>query len=311
MTPTISVIIPYYNGRDYLEEAIRSIINQVEQDFEILVLDDGSPQPADDIVRSFDDPRILYFQDENVGLPDNINRGLPRARGEYIARLDQDDVSEPERLSLQLAVFQERPSIDCVFTDIVRFGTAREFSRSVVELGDNPRIDFFDPWVHGCQVNSTMMVRKSVLSELTGYRRGYYPADDWDLELRMFDRQYQMVILRSPLVKYRFHSNANTYRTFSEMQDRRRLAEENYLRRAQALPELQLEEFLHEKRGTIITIARHHLKDKSKLYFRRFGGDFLDGMYIRAFLNCCIAFAYYPPTFISRLKYMIFKERSD
>jgi len=101
-TTQISVVMSVYNGELYLEEAIDSILNQTLKDFEFIIVNDGSTDSSLDIIQSYDDKRIIVLNQKNVGLAKALNNGITIARGKYIARMDADDISMPERLDRQL-----------------------------------------------------------------------------------------------------------------------------------------------------------------------------------------------------------------
>jgi len=101
--PKISVLMSVYNGEPYLQEAVDSILKQTYQDFEFIIVDDGSTDNSREVLAGFDDPRIVRLDNPaNLGLPSSLNRGLELCRGEFIARQDQDDISLSARLAQQL-----------------------------------------------------------------------------------------------------------------------------------------------------------------------------------------------------------------
>src|SRR2546423_6687976 len=107
MRPRVSVLMPVYDVAKYLREAIDSILGQTFTDFEFIIIDDASTDRSAEIINSYNDPRIRFIQNEkNVGLIATLNRGLDLAYGEYLARMDQDDVSLPERLAKQVAFME-------------------------------------------------------------------------------------------------------------------------------------------------------------------------------------------------------------
>ncbi|HYO21245.1 MAG TPA: glycosyltransferase family 2 protein [Flavisolibacter sp.] len=102
--PRISVILPVYNAQKYLREAIDSILAQTFADFELLLINDGSTDGSEEVIRSYSDPRIIYIKnEENSGLINTLNKGIELAKGDYIARMDGDDVALPERLEKQVS----------------------------------------------------------------------------------------------------------------------------------------------------------------------------------------------------------------
>ena len=95
--PRVSVVMAVYNGAPYVAQGIESLLSQTFGDFELIVVNDGSTDGTAEIVRRFDDPRVRFVENErNLGLAPSLNRGLALARGEFVARQDADDVSEPE-----------------------------------------------------------------------------------------------------------------------------------------------------------------------------------------------------------------------
>jgi glycosyltransferase involved in cell wall biosynthesis len=107
-SPKVSVCIPVYNGEDYLSETIKSVLNQSFQDFEIVIVDNQSTDKTVNIIQSFNDSRIVFFQNEtNIGLIGNWNMVMKKARGKYIKILPADDLIYPDCLKLQVEVFEK------------------------------------------------------------------------------------------------------------------------------------------------------------------------------------------------------------
>jgi glycosyltransferase involved in cell wall biosynthesis len=115
--PAISVVIPVYNGENYLRLAIESVLGQTFQDFEIIVIDDGSKDSTPDIAQSFGD-RVRYLRQENAGVAAAVNHGISLARGRYFAWLSHDDLWAPEKLSEQLRALQSVDGPAVCYTDI-------------------------------------------------------------------------------------------------------------------------------------------------------------------------------------------------
>jgi len=133
--PKISVLLPTYNASAFLSETLDSILSQTEPDFELLVLDDHSDDATVDIVRSLQDPRIrLHVNAVNLGLPTNINIGLAMARGDYIARMDHDDVALQDRLRLQSTFLDRNP-------DVIMLGGQIEHFQDMTGTTDFPLSD--------------------------------------------------------------------------------------------------------------------------------------------------------------------------
>ncbi|SVC41049.1 uncharacterized protein METZ01_LOCUS293903, partial [marine metagenome] len=111
--PLITVLMPVYNGAKYLNEAIDSILNQTFQNFEFIIIDDGSTDDSVKIIKSYDDNRIRLVENRNnLGQSETLNKGLSLTRGKYIARMDQDDISMPERLKKQFEFMENNSDVD-------------------------------------------------------------------------------------------------------------------------------------------------------------------------------------------------------
>ena len=128
--PRVTVLMPTYNVAPYVEEAIGSVLRQTFNDFELLVVDDASTDDTLSVVRSIDDPRIrIAAFDNNVGLAENLNRGLALINTEYVARMDGDDIAEPYWLEHEVAVLDANPDIGICSGGFERFGTVKSLVR--------------------------------------------------------------------------------------------------------------------------------------------------------------------------------------
>src|SRR6202012_1014946 len=268
-TPRVTILVPVYNGALYLAETLNSLIVQTYRNFELLIIDDGSTDTSASIVNSFSDPRIRMIQKKNGGLCSTLNRGIEEARGEYIARSDQDDLSFPCRLEREMAVADSHPEALGMFSFNTKIGEKHKWSNTD-KLTMSNRIKVYDPIKDGCLLGSTMLARTSALRELGGFRQAYYPADDWDLEFRLSE-QGKVLVVCEPLVTYRFHRGASTYRTFAEMQQKKYWTEDSHSRRVQGLPELTFEEFLAQMPQNLQSRIHRHRIGSSKLLTRRAG----------------------------------------
>lgn len=128
--PRVTVLMPTYNVAPYVREAIDSVLQQTYSDFELLVIDDCSTDNTIEVVRSIDDPRIRIVQNEkNVGLAENLNRGLSHITTEYVARMDGDDIAEPCWLEREVAILDNHPDIGICSGGFERFGTVKSLVR--------------------------------------------------------------------------------------------------------------------------------------------------------------------------------------
>ena len=110
-TLACSVLMSVYNGQRYLGAAIDSILAQTFQEFEFIIVDDGSTDNTESLIRAYSDSRIRLISKPNTGLADSLNVGLEAAKGTWIARIDADDISEPQRLERQLQRIRASPEL--------------------------------------------------------------------------------------------------------------------------------------------------------------------------------------------------------
>ena len=115
-----------YNGAPYLHEAIKSILGQTWSDFEFIIINDGSTDDSLQIINSFNDPRIIVIDQENIGLADSLNKGLDLAQGDLIARMDADDISLPYRLQKQIEFMINHPMVGVCGSWVKTVGGAEE-----------------------------------------------------------------------------------------------------------------------------------------------------------------------------------------
>ena len=122
-TPIVTVLMPVFNGEKYLDASINSILKQTYKDFEFLIIDDGSTDATDGIVHSFNDSRIKFLKNQNnLGIVATLNKGISLAQGEFIARMDADDISLPHRLEKQVNFMRKHMHIGICGCGIINFG---------------------------------------------------------------------------------------------------------------------------------------------------------------------------------------------
>lgn len=233
MTPRVSILMPVYNTALYLREAMDSMLSQTFTDFELIVLDDCSPDNAEEILDTYDDPRIIRYKGEkNVGLSNVLNIGIDMARGKYIARMDSDDISLPDRLQVQVAYLEQHPDIDLVSVGMQLFGAKEEVW---IREQDPEKVKinalFHSPVLHASSVWRKDSFEKNGLR----FEQGMVPAEDYDLWVRVLLKGLKLVNLPDVLYKYRIHDAQATLQT-EKSAEKCRLVQLNYLRTA--LPSL-------------------------------------------------------------------------
>jgi len=201
--PVVSVLLPVYNGAPYLAAAIQSILDQTHGDWEMIIVNDGSVDASAEIIMQFQDARIRYFDQENRGLAATLNRAIGLARGAYLARQDQDDLSFPDRLHKQVTFLDAHPDVGMLGSWAEIWNGNRLTGRLLAHPTDDASLKFhllFDnPFVH-----SSMMIRRCILDEVGGYSEdpSRQPPEDYELWSRV-GRRFRVANLPETLVAYR------------------------------------------------------------------------------------------------------------
>jgi hypothetical protein len=203
--PVVSVVMSVYNGERYLREAIESILSQTFTDFEFLIIDDGSTDNSADIIRAYQnhDPRIRLVQnDANIGLTRSLNKGLDLARGTYIARMDADDISLPERFARHVAFMDAHPEIGICGTWAEFFGvTPGGIWRNATDPDEiKSRLFFGQALTHP----SVMLRRSTIQSANLYYNSDYVRSQDYELWARA-SRHVRISNVPEVLLRYRLH----------------------------------------------------------------------------------------------------------
>jgi glycosyltransferase involved in cell wall biosynthesis len=209
-SPSISVIMSVYNGERYLKEAIESILNQTFTDFEFIIVNDKSTDNSAKIISGFNDPRIVVIENsENIGLTKSLNKALKVARGEYIARMDCDDISLPKRFEIQKKFMDENMNIVLLGgkTIIINNEGTETGKKDVIQ---NPLELKFRLLISNQISHSTVMFRTAIVIELGGYNEEYRYVQDYELWSRLNKLGYLISNIDEALLKYRFHAESIT-----------------------------------------------------------------------------------------------------
>lgn len=207
--PLVSIVIPTYNNARYIEQAIKSALQQTYPAYEIIVVDDGSQDETRQILQPYFN-RVHYVYQENQGVSAARNRGIQMARGELVAFLDADDYFLPEKLEKQVAVFQENPSLGMVNSGWNLVSETGE-ELGAVKLWDNlPKLDL-EAWVLWRPVfPGAMMFSRQWLERVGGFDRRFPPAEDVDMVLRLAMIGCEAAWLKETTVYYRQHEGSAT-----------------------------------------------------------------------------------------------------
>lgn len=205
--PLVSVLLPVFNGEEYIEQTISSILNQSYSNFELIIINDCSIDQTENIVQSFDDDRIRYYKHaENLRLIATLNEGLELSRGKYIARIDADDIAHCERLKKQVEFLEQNQEYVLVGTNVGLIKHNLITDEVIKYYAENNDLRFamcfYCPFIH-----PSIMMRNSVIqSNNLKFNKEFLHAEDYDFWTRL--SKYGMIAnLDCVLTYYRIHEN--------------------------------------------------------------------------------------------------------
>lgn len=212
----ISVIMGIYNCADTLEAAINSILEQTYTEWELIMCDDGSGDNTLDIAKKYEmtyPGKIKVIQnDYNMGLNYTLNRCLAIASGEYIARMDGDDISLPERFEKEIDFLVRHPEYSIVSTPMIYFDENGDFRQG--KGNGEPKKSSLARTTPFC--HAPCMVKKEAFEDVKGYTvaKNRLRVEDWDLWIRMYEKGHRGYMLEEPMYKMRDDRNAYNRRKF-------------------------------------------------------------------------------------------------
>lgn len=235
--PRVSLVMSVFNGEKYLRPAIESVLAQSMADFELIVIDNASTDGTAEILDSYPDPRLVRLRnDTTLTITASLICGVSQACGDFIARLDADDVALPERFAKQTEFLDRHPDVALVGSNwidlmpdgqlVPRLNLPPTDHHAIIES-----LATGNPFVH-----STLMVRRETALAVGGYSPHYAFAQDYDLYLNLVSQGHHLAILPEPLVHLRHHHQQFSVRPETALL--RHHEEESLLKRAGHLPGL-------------------------------------------------------------------------
>lgn len=203
--PTVSVILPVYNGEKYLRFAIESVLNQTLQDFELIIIDDGSVDSSAEIVREYGQ-RVKYVSQENTGVAGAFNHGLRQASGRYISWLSHDDVYLSEKLEKQVAALDRLGSPAVCYTDVEMIGSVGEVLGEL-RMPEYDRGGVLRHILTGgpiCTASYSLMYNRSCIDEVGFYSEYWKYTQDAEMLMRLAKR-FPLIRIPQTLVQVRDH----------------------------------------------------------------------------------------------------------
>jgi glycosyltransferase involved in cell wall biosynthesis len=229
-SPLVSVIMPVYNAEKYLREAIESTLNQTFTNFEFLIFNDGSTDSSLQIIQSYvstDSRIVLAYNGENKGYVAHLNEGIKIAKGRYIARMDADDISLPERFEKQISFLENNPDYVLCGSRIQLFGFQNQLVTLPIEDEEiRLKMLYITPFAH-----PSVMIRKEILLQNNlFYNESLMPAEDYDLWTKIvrFGKVYNF---KEVLLWYRVHNkNISSKARSKEQLDCLKKTQKEYIR---------------------------------------------------------------------------------
>ncbi len=281
--PVLSVLMPVYNGREYLRPAIDSILAQTFTDFELIIVNDGSTDGSEKIIQEYRDPRIVLITQKNQGVARSLNNGLDVARGKYVRRHDADDTSTPDSFQIQITFLESHPEYVMVCGQEAFMTATGKIAwkyrvpnniffqgRALVDLDfSHFSISSSSPVVHG-----TACFRREEVISLGKYRTEFTVSEDNDLWLRLLEK-YKIAVLNQCTYFMRLHGASATQRHANKIQyfrhllidyslQRRETGSDPIMRGEQVPPAPQADQ---HKQSIIITVpGKYYREDLRYIY---------------------------------------------
>jgi glycosyltransferase involved in cell wall biosynthesis len=262
VTPKVSVIIPCYNLGVYLDEAVESVLRQTHQDFEIVIVNDGSTDPRTNaLLANYDRPRTRVLSTANQGLSAARNYGIQRSTGPYICALDADDRLDPTCLARSVRLLDSDPSLSFASHWVRTFGDEeREWKPMECDL-----VALLDRNT----INGAALVRRAAVEAMGGFDEGMRDGcEDWDLWLRMVERGLRGTIIPEVLFFYRRRADSMSRAMLREpaySAVRRRFVQKHEGSYRAHLPELLLRQ---EARMWGLRVGIHDLRLEHEVWLR-------------------------------------------
>ncbi len=216
--PRISVLMATYNNASYIGECIDSVLSQTFDDFEFIVVNDASTDNTNVILQQYTDPRLRILQNSvNLKLSASLNRGLEIAEGDYIARIDSDDICMSDRFEKQVAFLESHQEIGAVGTQVRNISPDGTHSRPGSPTPTTPNMTSWQVLLGYPVAHPTLMIRRSLLNEVGGYDTSYPYAQDQALWSKLIFKT-RLTNLNEVLVSYRQHELSSLNRIKDKQQ---------------------------------------------------------------------------------------------
>lgn len=206
MSTKLSIILPAYNSEEFIRDTIESILRQTLKDFELIVVNDGSDDNTLDLIKGFEDPRIFLINKQHSGIVDSFNLGLDHAKGEYIARIDSDDIYYQNKFEIQTKFLDYHDDTVLVGTDAHYMAKNSHISTIKINVPqDHDKIIKNLLIKQRALIQSTIVTRKNILKQIGGYEKNFYP-EDYNLFFKLSEYG-KLKNINIPLAAIRIHES--------------------------------------------------------------------------------------------------------
>lgn len=206
--PVVSVIMSVYNDKKYVSVAIDSILNQSFKDFEFIIINDGSTDKTLEILNDYErkDSRIVLINQENKGLTKSLNIGIKKAKGKYIARMDSDDISHPQRLQKQIEFLENNQDYALLGCNVIKIDeSSDELEKNKTKYSYE---DIYKRFKYGnCIAHGSVMINKQLIGELLEYDENFKYSQDYRLWTKIA-KKYKVANTYEHLYYLRLHDNS-------------------------------------------------------------------------------------------------------
>jgi glycosyltransferase involved in cell wall biosynthesis len=308
-TPDFSVIMPVYNAGGYLDSAIQSVLDQTFENFELILVDDGSSDESPDVCKAAQnrDPRIQFISQQNAGPGAAMNTGIKIARAPWIVVMHADDLMMPNRLKVvHEAIQAETQNVGLITSQVELIGTqGKSLGKATPELPTNP---FFlcgtNPnYVVGGLFHPAVVLSRQALAEIGGYSPDCRLNEDVEMFNRLVERGYGIRVIPQILMRYRIHGSAA-----SAAKDRTLLLHWRYLKstihnRRAGRPLISWNEYLiNRARLPIFVRINEWRKDRAKMHYRRAAGALSSGRHLHLMIQSACSAILQPSFILNRWK---------
>jgi len=215
--PMISVIIPCYNQGQYINQAVQSVLDQTYQNFEIIIIDDGSTdKKTQNLLKNYDRLKTKVYRTKNQGASNARNYGYSLARGGFIQFLDADDFLDKNKFKEQIGIFERDKKVDICYTNYKYYiEETGEYHKPYlpVKLTNNPLQDFLYRWQRDLSIPiHSAMFKKSLWKGSKPFIEGFGVAEDWIMWTKLANQGCQFFLLNKERAFYRIHTKSMTHR---------------------------------------------------------------------------------------------------